>query len=143
MAEWALSDANPSDLAMGYFGMGVGAPAVLVASLQRPPAVAAIVCYNGAVELASNLLADIRPPVLFLVGAREPVLRRTSEGVVRNIRTGCRLAVVPELSPVLTKAGVLDLVVWQARAWFAHHRRAVSGRGAPSVGATRNNRRPI
>jgi hypothetical protein len=105
--------------------------------------VAAVVCYNGAVELASKLLADTRSPVLSLLGAREPALRRPSEGAVRDIRTECRLAVVPEPSPVLTKTGVLDLVVWHARTWFAHHRRSVSGKGAPSVGAMRNNRRPI
>lgn len=124
LAEWTRNEPRTKDLQIGYFGVGIGATAALVASLQRPGAIAAVVCQNGEIDLASNLLGEVKPAVLLIVGVHHHTLRRTNERAARELHTEHRLVTVPEASALLPKDGALDIVIRHARTWFARHMHA-------------------
>ena len=69
---WVLSQEQMKDFDIGYFGVDTGAAAALVAAIQRPEAIRAIVSRGGRPDLAFNVLPEVKPPVLFIVGAEGP-----------------------------------------------------------------------
>ena len=68
---WVLSNEQTSGFDIGYFGASTGAAAALVASVQRPEAVRAIVSRGGRPDLALNVLDEVKPPVLLIVGGKD------------------------------------------------------------------------
>lgn len=121
LAEWACCDAATRDLAIGYFGMGLGATVALLAGLQRPESIAVIVCHNGVIELTPNTVDQLTPPVLLIVEAHNRRLMWANERVAQGLKTQHRFVTIPEASPLLSKAGAFDIVIRHARSWFARH----------------------
>lgn len=71
--EWALSDHQTAGLDVAYFGASTGAAAALVAAVQRPQIVKAVVSRGGRPDLAARILGEVEAPVLLLVGGKDHV----------------------------------------------------------------------
>ena len=65
---------------VGYVGSASAGAGALIAAVQRPDRVAAVVSINGRTDLAMDVLRSIEPPVLLLVNDM-PVLRMNREAV--------------------------------------------------------------
>jgi len=135
---WVLSNEQTHGFDIGYFGASTGAAAALVASVQRPEAVRAIVSRGGRPDLAMNVLDEVKPAVLLIVGSEDPEVLGMNRQAAAKLTTRHDLVVVPGASHLFEEPGKLDIVADLARAWFAQHMRMSSE--IPSGGGGGRNR---
>jgi putative phosphoribosyl transferase len=120
---WILAQEPTSGFDVGYFGASTGAAAALVASVQRPEAVRAIVSRGGRPDLALNVLPEVKPPVLLIVGGQDLEVLEMNRQAAKKLATEHKLVVVPGATHLFEEPGKLDTVADLARAWFARHMR--------------------
>ena len=85
-SDWLLGRDDMCGVFLGYFGSSTGGAAALLAAVQRPRAVRAIVCRGSRTDMAAGVLTEVTAPTLLIrrrsryPGAHlEPrIFRRTS-----------------------------------------------------------------
>jgi pimeloyl-ACP methyl ester carboxylesterase len=105
-------------LPVGLFGASTGAAAALLAAAQRPDVVRAVVSRGGRPDLAAAGLAAVTAPTLLIVGGADTQVLELNRQAARQIRTVCRLHVVPGATHLFEEPGALAEVAEQAAAWF-------------------------
>lgn len=120
---WLLSQEQMKDLDIGYFGVDTGAAAALVAAIQRPEAIRAIVSRGGKPDLAFNVLPEVKPPVQFLVGAKDQIVLEINKEAAKRLTTEHNLVIVPGASHFFEEPGKLDMVARRTERWFARYMR--------------------
>jgi putative phosphoribosyl transferase len=88
---------------------------------QRPRRVRAVVSRGGRPDLAGPLLADLRVPVLLIVGGADAQVLALNEAILGDLPNGSHLAVVPGASHLFAEQGALDQVAALAADWFTRH----------------------
>jgi putative phosphoribosyl transferase len=124
---WVLSQGPMRDFDIGYFGVDTGAAAALVAAIQRPEAIRAIVGWGGRPDLAFNVLPEVKPPVLFIVGAKDQIVLEINKEAANRLTTEHNLVVVPGASHLFEEPGKLDMVARRAQRWFGRYMRTPEG----------------
>ncbi len=120
---WVLSHEQMKDFDIGYFGVDTGAAAALVAAVQRPETIRAIVSRGGRPDLAFNVLPEVKPPVLFIVGAKDQIVLEISKEAAKRLTMEHNLLIVPGASHLFEEPGKLDMVARRAQRWFARYMR--------------------
>lgn len=120
---WVLARPKMRDFDIGYFGADTGAAAALVAAIQRPEVIRAIVCRGGRPDFAFNVLPEIKPPVLLIVGAKDPILLEINKEAAKRLTAEHNLVVVPGASHSFEEPGKLDMVARRAQRWFTRYLR--------------------
>lgn len=119
--DWLTSQPETRELRIGYFGASTGAAAALLAAVERPEAVGAVVSRGGRPDLAAEALPNVRAPTLLIVGGLDtPVLRINREALAR-LRCEKELAIVPGATHLFEEPGTLDEVAKLARSWFLRY----------------------
>jgi putative phosphoribosyl transferase len=118
---WVLSQPRMKDFDVGYFGADTGAAASLVAAIQRPEAVRAIVAPGGRPDLAFNILPEVKPPIQLIVGAKDQIVLEINRGATKRLTTEHHLVVIPGASHLFEEPGKLDLVARYAQRWFSRY----------------------
>jgi pimeloyl-ACP methyl ester carboxylesterase len=108
-------------LPCGLFGASTGAAAALATAGERPGRVLAVVSRGGRPDLAGPLLADVRAPVLLIVGGADIQVRALNEALLGDLPDGSDLAVVPGAGHLFEEPGALDQVAALAAGWFTRH----------------------
>jgi putative phosphoribosyl transferase len=108
-------------LPFGLFGASTGAAAALATAGERPGRVRAVVSRGGRPDLAGPLLADVRAPVLLIVGGADVLVRELNEAILGDLPGGSDLAVVPGAGHLFEEPGALDQVATLAAGWFTRH----------------------
>lgn len=117
--DWMRSQGEASSI--GLFGASTGAAAALIAAIQRPDDVRAIVSRGGRPDLAADALRAVTAPTLLVVGGRdEPVIELNVQARA-ELRCENRLEIVPGASHLFEEPGALDRVAELAREWFQSH----------------------
>ncbi|WP_210481292.1 phosphoribosyltransferase family protein [Naasia sp. SYSU D00948] len=116
--EWLRSRPDTAGFRIGYFGASTGAGAALCAA-SSDPGIAAVVSRGGRADLAGERLADVRCPVLLIVGSRDPDVLMLNRRARASISGEAALEVVPGASHLFEEAGTLDRVAVLARDWFS------------------------
>ncbi|MBN1362993.1 MAG: dienelactone hydrolase family protein [Sedimentisphaerales bacterium] len=119
--EWVLSDRRTAGLDIGYFGASTGAAAALVAAVQRPQIVKAVVSRGGRPDLAVRILPEVEAPVLLLVGGKDRIVLDMNTEAAKSLHTTCELIVVPGASHLFEEPGTLAAVANHATAWFRRY----------------------
>jgi len=118
----AVRWAGSLELPIGLFGASTGAAAALVAAAGEADAVRAVVSRGGRPDLAGPALAEVRAPVLLIVGGLdEPVLglNRQAEAAMAQAAK-VELEIVPGATHMFEERGALERVAELARDWFLH-----------------------
>jgi putative phosphoribosyl transferase len=119
--EWLGSEPETADLRVGLFGASTGGGAALVAAVERPDAVAAVVSRGGRPDLAGEALSRVRTPTLLIVGGDDtPVIGMNREAMAQ-MRAPVELKIVPGASHLFEEPGTLEAVAELARDWFLRH----------------------
>lgn len=119
--EWVQQDDRTAGLAIGYFGASTGAAAALVASVQRPETIKAIVSRGGRPDLADNILGEVQPPTLLIVGSEDRTVLEQNQISLKKLNTEKKLVIVPGASHLFEEPGKLDEVAEHARDWFQRY----------------------
>jgi pimeloyl-ACP methyl ester carboxylesterase len=120
--DWLDGSAEPAGpLPYGLFGASTGAAAALVTAGARPRRVRAVVSRGGRPDLAGPLLADVRAPVLLIVGGADVQVLRLNEAILGDLPPGSDLAVVHGAGHLFAEPGAIDQVATLAASWFTRH----------------------
>lgn len=120
-ADWIKNNNRTAELPIGFFGASTGAAAALIASIQRPDSVRAIVSRGGRPDLAGNVLPEVKPPTLLIVGARDQEVLEKNQESLKKLNTEKSLVIVPGATHLFEEPGKLDEVAGHARRWFLKH----------------------
>jgi pimeloyl-ACP methyl ester carboxylesterase len=119
--DWVLQTQAMQSLGLGYFGASTGAAAALVAAVQRPDAISAIVSRGGRPDLAAPYLARVRAPTLLIVGGRDsPVIEMNKEAFAK-LAVAKDLRIVPGATHLFEERGALEEVARLAAEWFVRY----------------------
>jgi dienelactone hydrolase len=119
--DWLAADADARDFPLGYFGASTGAGAALMAAVDRPRLVHAVVSRGGRPDLAGPVLGRVTAPTLLIVGGHDhPVIQMNREAMAQ-MRAETAMEIVPGAGHLFEEPGTLDQVAVLAHAWFQRH----------------------
>jgi len=110
-----------ASLPIGYFGASTGAAAALWAAAELGEEIRAVVSRAGRPDLAAGRLAEVRAPVLLIVGGHDEIVLELNHGAQMLLRAPSKLAVVPRATHLFEEPGALEEVSRLAGEWFACH----------------------
>lgn len=121
IANWLSEDSQTQNLRIGYFGTGVTGAAALVAAVERPDLVIAVISASGRMDLAREYLSKVEAPVLLLVGERDTQGVGANRQALEQLHSDKRLETVTGANSIFedsnTQAQVAQLVI----PWFERH----------------------
>ena len=119
--EWILNDDRTNKLPIGYFGASTGAAAALVASIQRPETIHAIVSRGGRPDLADNVLTEVKPPTLLIVGSEDTSVLEKNQMAFKKLNSEKRLVIIQGATHLFEEPGKMDEVAIFAKRWFREY----------------------
>lgn len=119
--DWLAARPELKDLPIGLFGASTGAAAAILAAIQRPLRVSAIVSRGGRTDLAGSEVQHLRAPILHIVGGFDPATLSLNRKVSRALLCEQELQVVPRASHLFEEPGTLQEVARLAGEWFKAH----------------------
>ncbi len=119
--DWLLQNSNTRNLRIGYFGASTGAAAALVAAVERPEAVSAIVSRGGRPDLAGSVLERVQAPTLLIVGGYDRPVIEMNRSALAQLRTKKQLEIVPRATHLFEEPGALEQVARLASQWFERY----------------------
>ena len=116
--DWLEADPQTQNLPVGLFGASTGGGAALMAAVERPERVKAVVSRGGRPDLAAPVLPRVSVPTLLIVGGEDaPVIAMNQEAFER-LRGQKQLWIVPGATHLFEEPGTLEQVANLAVDWF-------------------------
>lgn len=119
--DWLKQNANTQNLNIGYFGASTGAGAALVAAVERPDVISAIVSRGGRPDLADSALPRVKAPTLLIVGGNDFPVIDINRKALDKLHVEKELAVVPGATHLFEEPGTLEQVAKLAADWFLRY----------------------
>ncbi len=119
-SDWLADRSELAGLPLGYFGASTGAAAALTAAALLADRVGAVVSRGGRPDLARGL-AQVRAPVLLVVGGEDREVLALNRQAQRQLRCTNQLAVVSGATHLFEEPGALEQVGRLAIEWFERH----------------------
>lgn len=117
--DWAGSQHETRYLRIGLFGASTGAAAALVAAVQRPTTVGAVVSRGGRPDLAGGALPKVAAPTLLIVGSDDTTVLELNRQAFAELRFPKELQIVPRATHLFEEPGALERAAQLARDWFS------------------------
>ncbi len=119
--DWLLQNPSTCHFTIGYFGASTGAAAALVAAVERPKVVSAIVSRGGRPDLASSVLPSVQSPTLLIVGGYDYPVIEMNQSALAQLQTEKKLTIIPRATHLFEEQGALEQVAELASQWFQHY----------------------
>ena len=119
--KWAKQQSQTRDLRTGYFGSSTGGAAALVAAIDVPQDVGAVVSRGGRPDLAGEALPKVQAPTLLIVGGNDDIVIELNEQARDRMRCEVKLEIVPGATHLFEEPGALEKVATLASDWFVTH----------------------
>ncbi len=128
--EWLDLQPFAHELKRGLFGSSTGAAAALMAAVELPDKVTAVVSRGGRPDLAGPALPKVQAPTLLIVGGNDDVVIDLNKQALAQMPEGSekKLTIVPGASHLFEEPGTLEYAARLAREWFQSHLDKVSVR---------------
>ncbi|HLW64526.1 MAG TPA: dienelactone hydrolase family protein [Gemmataceae bacterium] len=121
-ADWLTQDRRTASLPTGLFGASTGAAAALLAAVDRPQHVRAVVSRGGRPDLAGKALPAVKAPTLLIVGGDDDLVIGLNEKALARLGSPVKhLVIVPGATHLFEEPGKLDEVAHLAADWFTKH----------------------
>lgn len=135
ITDWVAMQHRLKDLPVGFFGLGIGAPAAIIASTKRL-GVGAVVACGGRLARVEAFAAHVSAAALFLSGYDEIEILGQQQNVIARLpySTTRRFEIVGWSTDPLFDPCAVDHVATLARTWFASH---LSGSADTHTGTAR------
>ena len=121
VTKWATQHPQTRDLRIGYFGSSTGGAAALVAAIDVPQDVGAVVSRGGRPDLAGEALAKVQAPTLLIVGGDDDIVIELNEQARDRMRCEVKLDIIPGATHLFEEPGALEKVATLASDWFVNH----------------------
>ena len=126
--KWAKQQPQTRDLRIGYFGSSTGGAAALVAAVDLPQEVGAVVSRGGRPDLAGEALPKVNAPTLLIVGGDDDIVIELNEQARDRMRCEVKLEIIPGATHLFEEPGALEKVAKLASDWFVNH---IGAKSAP------------
>ena len=126
--EWTNLQPYTREFKTGLFGSSTGAAAALMAAVELPDKVEAVVSRGGRPDLANEVLSQVQAPTLLIVGSLDELVIELNEKALKQMKTGSekKLVIVPGASHLFEEPGALEDAARLASEWFQTHLNKVS-----------------
>jgi putative phosphoribosyl transferase len=115
--KWAKQQ-EQTNLRTGYFGSSTGGAAALVAAVDAPQDVGAVVSRGGRPDLADQALPKVQAPTLLIVGGNDDIVIELNEQARDKMRCEAKLEIIPGATHLFEEPGALEKVAQLASDWF-------------------------
>jgi len=115
---WLTQYAATVHLKIGYFGASTGAAAALVAAVQHPQVVKAIVSRGGRPDLAKPYLDRVQAPTLLIVGEKDTQVIALNRMAYSLLRCTKQIEIVTGATHLFEEPGTLEQAAQIASQWF-------------------------
>lgn len=116
---WVKRQPLCTNLKIGYFGSSTGAAAAIVAAVEMPESVCAVVSRGGRTDLAGlGALHELRAPTLLLIGGEDHDIVRINRRSSRDIRGPHKVHVIDGATHLFEERDTLQQVADEAANWF-------------------------
>lgn len=123
--DWVMTNPDTAASPIGYFGASTGAGAALIAAVERPQAVHAVVSRGGRPDLAASALERVQAPTLLIVGGDDmPVISLNRQAFDALGTEKKELVIIPHATHLFEEPGTLEEVAWLAAHWFTQYLRS-------------------
>jgi len=119
--KWAKQQEQTSNLGLGYFGSSTGGAAALMAAVDAPHNVDAVVSRGGRPDLAGEALRKVKAPTLLIVGGNDDIVIELNEQARDKMRCEVKLETIPGATHLFEEPGALEKVAQLASQWFSRH----------------------
>src|SRR6266480_284611 len=119
--KWAKQQPQTCDLRIGYFGSSTGGAAALVAAIDVPQDVGAVVSRGGRPDLAGEALPKVNAPILLIVGGNDDIVIELNEQARDRMQCEVKLEIIPGATHLFEEPGALEKVAQLASEWFVNH----------------------
>ena len=109
------------DLPVGFFGASSGAAAAIIAAVDSPVPIGAIVSRGGRPDLARWALRRLTSPTLLIVDGKDPEVIEFNRKALMMMRTITALEIVPGATHLFEEPGALERVAELANDWFVRY----------------------
>lgn len=118
---WLKQKEDVRNLNVGYFGASTGAAATLLAAVELPEVVRAIVSRGGRPDLASSALPHVKAPTLLIVGGQDLPVIPLNRDAFQKLQVEKELVIIPGATHLFEEPGALDEVARLAANWFVKY----------------------
>lgn len=118
---WLIKNPDTKNLNVGYFGASTGAAAALVASVDYPDIIKAIVSRGGRPDLAGPVLQRVKAPTMLIVGGNDRPVIEMNEEALNLLTVEKKIVIIPGATHLFEEPGTLDEVARLAADWFLNH----------------------
>ncbi len=115
---WITGQPATQHLRIGYFGASTGAAGALIAAVDLPNIVAAVVSRGGRPDLAGEALPKVKAPTLLIVGGNDEVVIGMNQKAYAKLTCEKQLKIVPGATHLFEEPGTLEQVAQLASTWF-------------------------
>jgi putative phosphoribosyl transferase len=119
--KWMKQQPQTCDLRIGYFGSSTGGSAALVAAVDVPQDVGAVVSRGGRPDLASEALQKVQAPTLLIVGGNDDIVIELNQQARDRMHCEVKLELIPGATHLFEEPGTLEKVAQLASDWFSLH----------------------
>jgi putative phosphoribosyl transferase len=119
--KWAKQQEETRDLRIGYFGSSTGGAAALVAAVDLPQNIGAVVSRGGRPDLAGEALPKVKASTLLIVGGSDDIVIELNEQARDKMRCEVKLEIIPGATHLFEEPGALEKVAQLASQWFLLH----------------------
>ncbi len=116
--DWLAEEPETQNLSVGLFGASTGGGAALMAAVDRPERVKAVVSRGGRPDLAAPVLPDVKAPTLLIVGGEDTPVIAMNQEAFDQLKGEKRLWIVPGATHLFEEPGTLEQVAQLAADWF-------------------------
>jgi len=118
VTEWLWEQDPGRGLNVGYFGSSTGAAAALRGAARLGRDIDAVVSRGGRVDMAAEVLAEIKTPTLFIVGGADTDVLALNRDAYDRLTCKRSLHVVEGAGHLFEEEGELQEVATVAADWF-------------------------
>ena len=119
--EWVRERPETSALSIGYFGASTGAAAALRGAARPETEIDAVVSRGGRVDMAAEVVDDVRAPTLLIVGGEDESVLQLNREIHEALSCERDLRIVEGAGHLFEGEGELEVVADHAADWFATH----------------------
>jgi putative phosphoribosyl transferase len=116
--DWTSQQPELQQLPLALYGASTGAALALMGAAERPDRVQAVVSRGGRPDLVFQRLAEVRCPVLLLVGEHDLDVLELNAWAAGQLQVRNELVVIPQASHLFSEPGSLDAVAEHTYCWL-------------------------
>lgn len=118
---WAGQNEQTKHLKIALYGASTGAAAALMAAAEHPDNVFAVVSRGGRTDLAGDSIANVKAPVLMIVGGDDRIVLDLNSITSASLRVEHNIEIIPNATHLFEEPGALERAAELTCQWLLGH----------------------